>query len=242
MDSHAALLVGATGGIGRGLADALVDEGFAVTITGRDEPALADLTATLTARGASVSSEVFDLAQPRRAADVVASHLRRWGRLDVLVVSSGISRRELLADADPDRTRRVIDTNLSAVVDVVSAALVPLRARGQHGGGGLVVLLSSLVARRPLAGFGVYSATKAAVSALVRSINEEEGSHGVRATALCPGFVDTALTAPLRETLSQPMLTTSDIADAVRFLVRLSPAVCVPELELARVGVTGGRP
>jgi 3-oxoacyl-[acyl-carrier protein] reductase len=242
MDSRVALVTGATGGIGRGLVDVLVADGFAVTITGRDEQALDTMVGALNGHGASVASVVCDMTRPGAASELVQSHLVRWGRLDVLVVSAGISRRERLSHADPVGTRRVVDTNLSAVVDLVAAAMAPLRSAGQRGEGGLIVLLSSLVARHALAGYGVYSATKAAVNSIARTINEEEGVHGVRATALCPGFVDTPLTAGLRDRLEQPMLSSEDVGDAVRFLVRLSTRVCVPELELARVGVTGRRP
>jgi NAD(P)-dependent dehydrogenase (short-subunit alcohol dehydrogenase family) len=118
---------------------------------------------------------------------------------------------------------------------LVRAALPALRATGAEHGRALVVLVASLAGVRAAGGFAAYSATKAAVVSLARSVTLEEAGHGVRATAVCPGFVDTALTAHLDGVDRAAMLPTADVAAAVEFLVRLSPVAAVPEIVLGRL-------
>jgi 3-oxoacyl-[acyl-carrier protein] reductase len=122
------------------------------------------------------------------------------------------------------------------------AALPALRDAGRQHGSALVVLLGSIVARQPVAEFGVYSATKAAVASLARSVNEEEGCHGVRATTLAPGFVDTEMARPIRDMTGEDLLPVDDLVEGVRFLLRLSSLARVDELEIGRLLVSGRAP
>lgn len=238
---RAALVVGATGGIGRAISVALVEERYDLSVTGRRPESVHRLVEELGVRAGSVEPIVADVATEDGPREMVAAHVERFGRLDLLVLSAGTTQRRSLVDTDAGRIRRLLDVNVTGAVALLAAALPAMRRTARTGPGAVVVLLSSVVAARPLAGFGIYSATKAAVSSLARSVNEEENEHGIRATAVCPGYVDTALTEGV-DLPSGPLLPASDVAEGIRFLTRLSPGARVPSLEIARATAEEGRP
>jgi NAD(P)-dependent dehydrogenase (short-subunit alcohol dehydrogenase family) len=225
-----ALVAGASGGIGAAIVRVLAEEKVRVTLSGRREDELRRL-----ASSADMLCVPADLRTEGAARELVDRHLDRFATLDLLVIAAGSGRPAPLERTD--QLRRMLDVNVLATADLVAAALPALRTHG-----GLVVLLSSTVARRPVRGFAAYSASKAAVSSLARSLNEDEADHGIRATALCPGYVDTPLTGPVPRTPGERFLPPEDVAEAVRFLLRLSPAARIDEIEIARLGVEGGRP
>jgi short-subunit dehydrogenase len=240
--SRAALVAGATGGIGSALADVLVREGFGVTLTGRRADALDQLAGRLDPDRAQLHCVTADLTEPQAAARVVAEHLARFASLDTVVFAAGGGRPLRLDASRPDAWRAQIDVNLIAAADLVAASLPALRQAGASPRGSLVILVSSIVARRPLPGYAAYSATKAALTSLAAAINEEESACGVRATALCPGYVETPLTAGIRREAGESFLPAADVAEAARFLLRLSRGARVPVVEVARIGAGDGRP
>jgi short-subunit dehydrogenase len=116
-----------------------------------------------------------------------------------------------------------------------------LKAAGAEHAGALVVNLASLAGKSPQPWLSVYAATKAAVIAYAAAMNKELNSAGVKSVALCPGFVDTDMTEFIRGAVPQEeMIRPSDIAEAVRFLLRLSPACVVPEIVFSRPGELPG--
>jgi NAD(P)-dependent dehydrogenase (short-subunit alcohol dehydrogenase family) len=234
-----ALVAGASGGIGAAIVRVLAEEKARVTLSGRREGELRRLAAALNAPEEMLCLPA-DLRTEGAAQKLVDQHLERFATLDLLVVAAGAGRPAALERTDT--LRRTIDLNVLATADLVAAALPALRSAGAGPNGALVVLLSSVVARRPVRGFAAYSASKAAVSSLARSVNEDEGGNGVRATALCPGYVDTPLTALVPRTPIDRFLPAEDVAEAVRFLLRLSPAARIDEIEIARHGAEAGRP
>lgn len=236
-----ALLAGASGGIGAALADVLVLEGCLVTLSGRREDELARNARQLDPQGRRTQCVTADLTQPDDVASLIGQHLSRFDALDVLVFAAGAGRPLALGSSRPDVWRRLIDINLVAAAELVAAALPALRQSGAAPYGASAIFVSSVAARRPVAGFAAYSASKAALSSLAASINEEEASSGVRATALCPGYVDTPLTKTV-DRCGGDFLQPSDVAEALRFLLRLSPRARVPYLEITRMGAADGRP
>ena len=118
---------------------------------------------------------------------------------------------------------------------LVTQAAIPLLRESK----GWIVNLASLAGTLPTPGLATYGATKAAVIALTRSLNEELDGDGVRAVALCPGFVDTPM-AEWSGLKSEEMIRPEDCAEVVRMLLRLSPRARVPQVVIERAGSTNG--
>jgi 3-oxoacyl-[acyl-carrier protein] reductase len=251
----AVLLTGATGGIGSAVAAVLVQAGCAVTLAGRSPERLGALADALLAgarrpgaTGAGpgerprIVCSAVDLTEPGAPAALVDAHLHAHGRLDVLVDCAGRGWVGAVGAMGDDDLARVLRVDVEAPFALVRAALPALRTAGAAHGRALVVLVASLAGVRAAAGFAAYSAAKAAVVSLARSVTLEEAAAGVRATAVCPGFVDTPLTARLEGVGRSAMLPASDVAAAVDFLLRLSPAAAVPEIVLGRLDAGPDRP
>jgi short-subunit dehydrogenase len=114
-----------------------------------------------------------------------------------------------------------------------------LRAAGAEHRSALVVNLASIAGKSPQPWLSVYAATKAAVVSYAQAMNKELGGDGIKSVAFCPGFVDTDMTDFIKGSVPpEEMLRTSDIAEALRFLLRVSPACVVPEIIFQRPGET----
>ncbi len=102
-----------------------------------------------------------------------------------------------------------------------------------------MVNLASIAGKSPQPWLSVYSATKAAVVSYTQAMNKELNGEGIKNVAFCPGFVDTDMTEFVRSSVPQEeMIRTQDIAEALRFLLRISPACVVPEIIFQRPGET----
>jgi NAD(P)-dependent dehydrogenase (short-subunit alcohol dehydrogenase family) len=225
---RAALVTGGSSGIGFSIARALRDDGFALTVAARRPEKLEAAAAELGAHAVAAN-----VASEEECARVVAEHVDRHGRLDVLVNCAGIGIGGNVEALPPKKLDLQLDVNLRALYLVTQAAIPHLRETK-----GLIVNLASIAGTVPTPGLGAYGATKAAVIALTRSLNAELEPDGVRATATSPGFVDTPMTAwtglPGEEQI-QP----DDIAEIVRLLLRLSPRARIPNVVVERLGDSG---
>ena len=191
----------------------------------------------------SVAANMADEDDIKR---MVAAHEERFGRLDVLMNNAGVGIGGAIADAETKKLDMQIAVNLRAVYLVTREAIPMLKAAGADGGA-LIVNTASIAGKRPQGWLAAYSATKAAVIALTEATHKELAADGVRCTAICPGFVDTAMTEWIRnEVPPSEMIQPEDVAEVVRCVLRLSPACIVPEVmmvrpqELARPGRVGG--
>jgi NAD(P)-dependent dehydrogenase (short-subunit alcohol dehydrogenase family) len=232
---RAAIVTGGSRGIGLAVAGALVDQGLALTLVARHPDRLAAAAEGLRGRGGEVATVAVDVTGAGAAARVVDDHLAAHGRLDVLVANAGRGWRGSLAEVRDADLGRVFPVNVFGGFDLVRAALPALREAGAEHGNALVVVVASILGIRPAPGWAVYSASKAAIVSLARSITLEEADHGVRATAVCPGFVETDMTEGLQGVEKADMLTAADVAEAVGFLLRLSPGAAVPEIVIGRL-------
>jgi short-subunit dehydrogenase len=237
MHDRAAIVTGASRGIGFALAQALGDEGFALTITARRPDGLEKAASKLRAMGFEVEHAPANMADEAAIAEVVKRHRDRYGRLDVLINNAGVG---IGAQATEHRTKFVdmqLDVNLRAIILFYRECLEMLTAAGAEHRRALVVNMASMAGKSPQPWLSVYGATKAAVVAYTRSMNKEFGTQGVRSVAFCPGFVDTDMSDFVKETIPpEEMLRTSDIAEALRFLLRVSPMCLVPEIIFERPG------
>ena len=219
-----ALVTGGSSGIGLAVARMLHDEGYELTLAARRQERLEAAAGELGAQAV-----VADVRKEDECERVVSTHRERFGSLDVLVNSAGVgvsSRVEDLRTKDLDLQ---LDVNLRGLLLVTRAAL-PLLKESR----GLVVNLASLAGTVPGPGLSVYAATKAAVISLTRSLNAELEADGVRATALCPGFVDTPMAA-WSSIPGEQMIQPEDCAEVVRLLLRLSPSARIPTVVIERL-------
>ena len=220
-----ALVTGGSSGIGLALARALRDDGYELTLAARRPEPLE-----------AAARELDALAVPANLGDadecvrVVAAHTERFGGMDVLVNSAGIGIGGSFAEQDTKRIALQLDVNLRATLVITRESLPHLRAaRGQ------IVTLASIAGTIPTPGLAVYGATKAALIAWTSSLNREEAEHGIRATAISPGFVATRMTEwtglPEEEQISP-----DDIVVLVRAVLSLSPLARIPNIVVERVG------
>jgi 3-oxoacyl-[acyl-carrier protein] reductase len=220
-----ALVTGGSSGIGLAIGRMLAGEGYDLTLAARTaervEAAAAEVSAFPVI--ADVSNEADCMA-------LVAAHVERFGGLDVLVNSAGVGIAGHIADTSTKRFDLQLGVNLRGTFLVTREALPHLRATR-----GLVVNLASIAGTIPVPGLATYAASKAAVISLTRSLAREETQHGVRVTALCPGFVDTRM-AEWTGIPSEEMIQPEDCAELVRSLLRLSPAAQVPVIVIERAG------
>jgi len=237
MPERAAIVTGASRGIGLALAEVLGEEGYGLTLTARKPETLEQTAQDLRGRGFGVEHVAANMADEQAIVEVVRRHRERYGRLDVLVNNAGVG---IGAAAGEQQTKHVdlqLGVNLRAIVLFYRECVEMLRAAGTEHKSALVVNLASIAGKSPQPWTSVYSATKAAVVAYTRSMNKELGADGVKSTAFCPGFVDTDMSNWIKDQIPpDEMLRTSDIAEALRFLLRVSPACVVPEIIFERPG------
>jgi NAD(P)-dependent dehydrogenase (short-subunit alcohol dehydrogenase family) len=239
MPERAALVTGGSRGIGRAIAEALIDDGHAVTITGRKPEGIERAVAELRERGADVEGIALNHADPEAPNAIVAAHAERFGRLDVLVNNAGVG---IGAAADEHQTRYVgmqLDVNVRAMILFYREAIPLLKTAAEQTGQSHVINLSSISGKSGQPWLSVYSASKAAVVGYTEAMSKELASAHIKSTALCPGFVDTDMTDFVKGHLPpEEMIRTSDIVEGVRFVLRLSPGCTVPEVVFMRPAET----
>jgi NAD(P)-dependent dehydrogenase (short-subunit alcohol dehydrogenase family) len=222
-----ALVTGGSSGIGLALARALREDGYELTLVARRPEPLEE-----------AASELGALAVPANLGDadecvrVVAAHAERHGGMNVLVNSAGIGIGGSFAEQDTKKIDLQLDVNLRGTLVITRESLPLLRAtRGQ------IITLASIAGTIPTPGLAVYGTTKAALIAWTTSLNREEAEHGIRATAISPGFVATRMTEwtglPEEEQISP-----DDIVALVRTVLALSPMARVPNIVVERLGDT----
>ncbi len=224
-----ALVTGGSSGIGLAIARMLAEEGFALTLASRTrekiEPAAEELGALAVA--ANMGSE-------EDCVRVVAEHRERHGGLDVLVNSAGIGIAGTVESLQTKHIDLQLGVNLRGLLLVSREAIPLLRERR-----GWIFNLASIAGTAATPGLTVYGATKAAVIALTRSQNLELADAGVRAVAICPGFVDTPM-AEWSGIEPAEMIRPSDCAEVVRMCLRLSPQARIPQVVIERAGSSDG--
>jgi NAD(P)-dependent dehydrogenase (short-subunit alcohol dehydrogenase family) len=222
--AKAALVTGGSSGIGFAIAHMLRDEGFELTLAARRREKVEAAAQKLGALAVTAN-----VAQEDDCRRLVEEHAARHRRLDVLVNSAGMGVAGAVDEMPTKHVDLQLGVNLRGLMLVTAAALPLLRSA--HG---LVVNIASLAGTIPSPRLPVYGATKAAVIQFTHTLNRAEQEHGVRATAISPGFVDTPMVewAPVpRERMIQP----ADCAEIVRLLLRLSPYARVPHVVVERV-------
>ncbi len=237
MADRAAIVTGASSGIGLAIARVLGQEGYGLTLAARRPDKLSQAALALRDAGFEVLDVAANMASEEEIKEVVGAHRERFGRLDVLVNNAGVGHGSALTEAPTKKIDMQIDVNLRSIILFYRECADMLRAAGAEHHNALVVNTASIAGKSPQAWLAVYSATKAGVIAYTQAMNRELNGDGVKSVALCPGFVATPMTDFMREQIkAEEMIQPTDIAGAVRWLLTLSQACVVPEIVFQRPG------
>lgn len=195
-----ALVTGATRGIGRAIALRFAAEGANVAFTYKSQhEAAQSLVAEIEALGVLAKGYPSDASSFADAHAVVEDVKAVFGRIDVLVNNAGITKDGLMMRMDEEQWDAVIDTNLKSAFNFIHAC-TPVMARQRCGS---IINMSSVVGLSGNAGQCNYSASKAGLIGLSKSIAKEMGARGIRSNCIAPGFITTDMTSALPETMRQ---------------------------------------
>lgn len=232
LEGKIAWITGGGGGIGEAAAKALAVSGAHVVVSGRRQEELDRVVSEISSSGGSAEAAVLDVVDAE-AAQAIADDLgARHGGVDIHFANAGINVPNRFTDKiTAVDFARVIDINLTGVMNGVLAVLPQMRAKGQ----GTLILTSSWAGRYPSKLTGpAYSSSKHAVVALSHSINQDEGRNGIRCTALMPGEVVTPIfnlrPKPPSEEDQARMLKADDLGDMVRYIAEAPPHMCLNEI------------
>jgi NAD(P)-dependent dehydrogenase (short-subunit alcohol dehydrogenase family) len=241
MSDRAAIVTGGSSGIGFAIARILLEEGYGVTVAARRPDKLQEAAEQLASAGGEVVHVAGNMGSEEVIAEVVATHKDRFGRLDVLVNNAGVGVGVAVADIETKRLDMQLAVNLRSVVLFYRECAQLLRDAGAEHRNALVVNTSSISGKYGEPWLSVYSATKAGVIGFTEAMNKELGHEGIKSCALCPAFVDTAMTEFVKQHVpAEDMIRVEDVAEAVRMLLRLSPGCVIPEIIFQPPGGTGG--
>jgi NAD(P)-dependent dehydrogenase (short-subunit alcohol dehydrogenase family) len=234
---RAALITGGSSGIGLAIARALGEDDYGVTVSARRPEKLESAAEELRSAGLEVEAVTANLMNEDEVVRMVEAHRERFGRLDVLANNGGVGIGQPMAEIQTKHLDMQMAVNLRSYVIATREALPLLRDAGAEHGKALIANTSSIAGKSGQGWLSVYSATKAGVIGFSQATQKEVGGEGIQVTALCPGFVDTPMTDFVREQVSpEEMIRPEDIAEAVRLLLRTSPACLIPEIVFQRPG------
>ncbi len=221
MSEKLALVTGASRGIGKACAIELAKAGYDIIINYAGNVEAANKTVEeIKALGVEAAAYKFDVSNPEEVNANIAEIIEKYGRIDILVNNAGITRDGLFMRMSEENWNAVINTNLSSAF-YVSQPVVKVMMKQRSGA---IVNMASVVGVSGNAGQANYSAAKAGLIGLTKTLAKELGSRGIRVNAVAPGFINTDMTKdldtskftdfiPLKR-LGEP----EDIAKAVKFL------------------------
>ena len=237
MADRAALVTGGSSGIGLAIAHMLGEEGYGLTVAARRPDKLAGAAQELRDAGCDVEEVAADMTSEEEIRTVVARHRERFGRLDVLVNNAGVGVGAPVAEHATKKVDMQLDLNIRAIILFYRECADMLRRAGAEHRNALVVNTASIAGKSGQAWLSVYSATKFAVVGWTQAMNKELNGEGVKSLALCPGFVETPMTEFIREQVpADQMIRPTDVSEAVRFALRVSPSCVIPEIIFQRPG------
>ena len=218
-----ALITGAGTGIGKAIALELASKGCDVAICGRRIEPLAETAAEIEALGRKALYASVDVSSNEAVTSFVTDVIAKLGKLDILINNAGVTRDNLLIRMSEEEWDSVIDTNLKGAFLFSKAVSRPMMKQRP----GSIVNISSVVGITGNAGQCNYTASKAGLIALTKSMAKELSSRGIRVNAVAPGFIKSQMTEKLSQELCDALLGNipagrlgepEDIAKAVAFL------------------------
>ncbi len=242
LEGKTAIITGAARGIGKAIALKFAQEGANIAFTDLAIDDNAKQTEKeLTALGVKVKAYASNAADFDDTHKVVDEIVKDFGRVDILVNNAGITRDGLMMRMTEQQWDMVINVNLKSAFNFVHA-ITPVMMKQKSGS---IINMSSVVGLSGNAGQTNYSASKAGMIGLAKSIGKELGSRGIRANCICPGFIITEMTGVLSEEVKQKWAeqiplkrggTPEDVANAALFLASDLSSYITGEV----IPVTGG--
>lgn len=183
LQGKTALITGGTKGIGLGIAEAFLNEGMRVAITGRDEASTSQIAEKLGENCLGVAADVRDYDAQ---ANAVQKTLDKWGQLDVVIANAGIGHFADIADLSVEQWQEVIDVNLTGVFYSTKAALPALK-----NSKGYLITIASLAGCNFFAKGAAYNASKFGLVGFTQAVMLDVRQHGVKVSTIMPGSVST---------------------------------------------------
>jgi NAD(P)-dependent dehydrogenase (short-subunit alcohol dehydrogenase family) len=238
---RAALITGGSSGIGLAIARVLGSEGYAITLSSRRPEKLEAAASELREAGFEVGTVPANVAEEEEVIALVRAHREHFGRLDVLVNNAGVGIGQPIDAIVTKHLDMQLAVNLRSFVIATREALPLLRESGSEHGKALIVNTASIAGKSGQPWISVYSATKAAIIGFSQATQKEVSAEGIQVTALCPGFVDTAMSEWVQEQIKpEEMIRPEDIGESVRMLLNTSPNCRIPEIIFQRAGEVVG--
>ena len=205
-------ITGASSGLGMALAEALAGPGVTLGLAARRKERLDALTKNLEGAGAKVVAYQADVRDTRVMAEAAEDFVKRAGGVGLVIANAGISSGGRLTDGAAEPLNEVFAVNVMGMINTI-APFVPHMIRQ---GSGHLVAISSMAGFRGLPGRADYNGSKSAVSTMMDGFRLELKQHGVRVTNICPGFIESEMTA--RNNFRMPFLLKAD--KAARLIIK----------------------
>lgn len=194
LEGKVALVTGGTRGIGKAIVLKLASEGASIAFTGqRDSDQMRATESEISALGVKCKAYISNAADFKLTQDLVSEIHKEFGKIDILVNNAGITRDGLLMRMSEEQWDDVINVNLKSTFNFTKA-VVPIMARQRQGS---IVNISSIVGLNGNPGQANYSASKAGIIGLTKSVAKEMGARNIRVNAVAPGFIATEMTDAL---------------------------------------------
>jgi 3-oxoacyl-[acyl-carrier protein] reductase len=243
LSEQVALVTGASRGIGRAIAVALARSGARVACVARSQQKLAETVDEIARGGGTAAWFECDVSQSASVNRVVEEVIEKWQRFDILVNNAGITRDTLIPRMQDEQWDEVINTNLRGAFLFTRAASRPMMQARR----GRIINISSVSGLMGNPGQSNYSASKAGLIGMTRSVARELASRKVTVNAIAPGFIETEMTGALGETIltevksripARRLGTTEEIAQAVLFLASSAAAYITGQVLTVDGGLT----
>lgn len=229
LEGKTALVTGASSGIGRAIARKLSKMGCKLVLAARERKTLELVAHELEGESICVPTDLADRAQ----VDVLVKEaVKKFGSLDILIENAGIYTSDTFSDMTPEAMQKMIDVNLTSIM-VLSHAVLPYMKQQQSGE---IMVIGSIAGVADMRDEAVYSATKHAANAFVRSLRRQVAPDGIRVGSILPGTVATELWGDIdparidQQVAEGEVLRPEDIAEIAAFMLQQPANVTIREL------------
>ncbi len=230
LEGKVALITGGTKGIGYGIAEALLNQGFKVAITGRDRESTGAVAKELASKTNSENAVIgleADVRQLESQEKAVKATLDAFGQLDLVVANAGLGHFGSIEDLTVDQWNAVIDTNLTGVFNSIKASVDALKESK-----GYYITISSLAGTNFFAGGSAYNASKFGVTGFTQAVMLDLRKYGIKVSTIMPGSVSTYFNGNEPSEAGAWKIQIEDIGELVVDLLKMNPRTLPSKIEV----------